>query len=458
MRTLSIYFFAIIFGGILSAQTGNTVTYYNLDLIDKRINLLNNPILLTEVIDATGTNNAPIGTAHKGLSNRAVQIVFPGGLQASFNDLISATPQDHKYSAAKVRITGITDNEFIGSAEVRKVEIEAELAVKKGETYLVYGPLRYADIHVGLDVTSGHSQAVVSSFDTIVRRLTRLYHLEGPAREIPASDVGKANLDYPINTTDFAKTLDGFYETFMDFRAAHPGIKIEPDIRRELKPFTDAKGQNFSILTFKKPKGIKAREFNGYWGAHINGKPYMKIQDRYFEIKLDDSLGFAVALPSEVYRQSANGMAVGVASGMFGLVGGILVFAATSNNNDYEMYSFSPGTGLVTPKRKLDQAKMERGVMLSSSVFSSKKQSLTVLLADGTQENLSPGNHLLLGNQTEICFTIGEEELECQPVEQSSSPQVLYQLLIKNNGKYRLELMPDAEAKEKFIDNQTAKQ
>jgi hypothetical protein len=61
----------------------------------------------------------------------------------------------------------------------------------------------------------------------------------------------------------------------------------------------------------------------------------MKIQDHYFAVKRDDSLGNTVALPSEIYRQSADG----ASSAMFRLVGRLVVAAIMSGDSkDYELY------------------------------------------------------------------------------------------------------------------------
>jgi|GEM_PF-5529927 hypothetical protein len=65
----------------------------------------------------------------------------------------------------------------------------------------------------------------------------------------------------------------------------------------------------------------------------------MKIQDPYFAVKRDDSLGNTVALPSEIYRQSANGAAIGASSAMFRLVERLVVAAIMSGDSkDYELY------------------------------------------------------------------------------------------------------------------------
>lgn len=445
LKKVYCYLLLLFVASPIFAQSSSEKDILELDFGGYEIDLTTVPFLIDEVIDATGTGGASLGIAHKGIGNRQVELKIRNGLNLGLSSLLLRSAPKQNTSPAKLRITALTLNEYMGTtSETAKVEMEAALAIPSENGYVVYGPLQYVDVRSGLDVTDGHPRAVIKALENILQRFTGEMD-KHPGLAITESELREAPASYAIDYRALEEIPDGFYQTFMDFRAANVSHPVTPEIRKPRTPYLDETGQAYEITSLKRPQEIKGRDFQEFWGAQIDGKPYLKVQDNYFEIRRDEQHQLIVALPKELFKDKNVGT-IAAASAMFGILGGLVASAIVEGDfGEMAVYQFSSRDGKVIP-RESEVVDDVSGVILNSSSFSSKDNLLRVRDTTGQQKLVKPGEYIILKEVEEICLTIDKEPEACEKVSLSKHPTTLYQITVKKNGRYRLEWMPDEAA------------
>ncbi|WP_020571500.1 hypothetical protein [Neolewinella persica] len=449
LKTSCFNLLLIVLTSPLFAQADPGKDILELDFGGYEIDLTDIPFLIDEVIDATGTGGASLGTAHKGIGNRQVDLKIKNGLELGLSSLFLRSANQREETLAKVRITALTLNEFVGAtSESAKVELEAELAIPSKDGFLLYGPLRFVDVRSGIDVTDGHPRALIKALEKILRQFPEEVAAT-PGRTVSEPELRKAPNDYAVDKKDLKEIPDGFYQTFMDFRAGTVSHPVRPEVRKTRDPHIDENGKAYEIITLKRPQEVKAREFQEFWGAQIDGKPYLKIQDNYFEVWRDEQQQLMVALPRELFK-SENGGTIAAASAMFGIIGGLVASAIVDGDyGEIAIYRFSSRDGKVIVS-ETNSADEVSGVILNSSDFSSKDNVLRIRNTAGMSKVVKPGEYILLGEVEEVCLSVDDGQETCEKISVNESSSTFYQITVKKNGRYRLTWMPD-EAAEKVI-------
>ena len=321
----------------LITQAQKKQKVYSLDIDDKIVDFTGLDFRVADVRDETGVTDGRFGRVYTGMVNKGRDLVIEGGMEMNWRAALlrSTIDRDAPPATLVIRFFRI-DEEITATSERRRLQLEAalELPDHTGQP-VVYGPRFVSDVKGGMDVTSGHADAVAAALSQIMHDLQE--------------DVRHGNLagtadGHPIDPTALP---DGAIYSVADLRAARVDttVILEPLGRQRVY---QAEGLSYHEARFKRSEDVGRQELRELWGYVSDGEVYLYLQKRFYAIRVDGNGRLLVAVPGGITDPEAMTKQA-VVGGLFGAVGGA-VAGSMRNRGTGEYFSINLRSGALEPR------------------------------------------------------------------------------------------------------------
>ncbi|NJC27864.1 hypothetical protein [Neolewinella antarctica] len=454
MKNLSfIYFIPLFltpFFGNLSAQLADREVVLNFDR--EALNLLGLPYRIAAIVSTQADEWAPLGIGYRGLNYTPHYIRLAGGQTEALTGLLGNSIQDDQLPEAVLRVTGLTANQEVTFTAVRmKVELEAELLIPAEHGYLVYGPVRKVQMEIGGNVKRATPREITELLQDVITELVQLPGAGGVAKSISEEEITEYPASYPIQQRSSGDLPSGVYASHLDFRAGQVDTLALLETRAPKLIHTDELGNKYFQVSFSRPDGLDQRAFREVWGVQHEGYTFFRLPDgTFYQLQRTPENDFITHIPGGFMLTKYDGDVV-MASAMFGLVGGLLMAAASRpDGGEITAFRYNLSTGQFIPADQVTQGAVYKPrLMITSSRFSKKKVQLLIRAADGTAAPLAPDKQMEIPASPEVCFQLGDTDLVCEPVPSFSSPsgRLLGKIVVMGRDRYRLDWLegPDVD-------------
>lgn len=433
MKLLS-FLIALLLCTTLNAQQYDA---YVIDLKKQELDILVYPVNISQVVDARERSGAPIGVGHNGLNNHPVLLNLEGGVSPALEELFSRGIQQRSLPGGILRITYLRIDEYITSwSERRRIDVEAEFLLPRGNEYVKYGPVSVSDFSGGLDVTNMHNRALTESLRGLVRLISKEVEANRTTGIMTKEELEAPLTEFPVSSIEFGMQANGIYPTFMHFRA---GDVVEYPI--EFKDFkvlhTDTAGVEYAGGKIKFRGATDKTTLRDAWGINYGGRAFLNFRGDFYQIQKFSDGTLRGLLPETIFNSGADGNAVFAGGVMFGLIGSAVAAAATTpDNNKLVPTQLDLSTGEVVAESVLHKRNKVGQVALVSSTFNKEKIALVVRRENGKLFVLQPGDYLLVDAGERIVINPGTKmEYPLRPRTDYPRKTAEYVVLVKKSGK-----------------------
>ena len=313
---------------------GQRTKTYALDISSTPIELAGLSFNVTRVVNGTGNSEGIYGQVYTGLLNKARDLTIRNGMELNLGAGIMRGITDRSLPQATLYVHLLRiDEEITMSSERRRLQLMASLEVDGQH----YGPRQYTEVKGGLDVTSGHAEALAEALSVVLHELD--------ANLLDGQTGTTALADNPL-----PKGLpNGAYYSVADFRIGRVDTTAKLHFRSaEIGQYVD--DQAYYRARFLRPRAMKWKEHREFWGYHHEGRSFVFLQDQYYEVAPNDQGRMLVSIPEGLTDVETMTKWTAVGAGVGGLVGGVVIGNGL-NRGGATVYELDVTTGSLTPVR-----------------------------------------------------------------------------------------------------------
>ena len=416
---------------------------YEIDFTSPVANRHDMPFYLTAVVDRS-LNDGIVGTAHTGGANKARDIRLRYGTEVALLRALrfNRTEPRGNRPAATLNLLLLTLSETILMAkETGRIDLAATLSVEtEGGEMVHYGPASYSEVSGGLDVTGGHKKRLLEGLTSIMEQLAVAY-TNGRTLSAPVPEYRP--LIGPIP--------NGAYHSQLDFALGRidTTIGLTPS---SLRPIATYGKVSFSQAKMERAAGVSRRDLDELYGYHHEGRHYLQVKGRFFEVGRTPDGKVVGFLPRDLYRvmgeQQTRAAILGAAFG--GAIGGVIAGAAgagAEDGNALVLYQFDPRSAGFQPV--IDSTEQTAASVAATNLaeldpihffYLAPEADATpdlIVTATGQTHRLRPGDHLSFTTATEVSYTVeggGKTRTKTlQPPAKSGNPPEVY--TVRLDGK-----------------------
>ena len=354
-----------------------------LDLADVSLDLSGLSFRVNEVRDETGVVDGRYGTVYTGMLNKTRDLVIPTGLELNWKTAFLRNTADRNLPTATLLVRFFRlDEEITATSERRRIQLEAALALT--EDGAVYGPQVVTSVQGGLDVTSGHPDAVAAALVELLGRLEA---------DVQAGNLADAG---PRGKVAYGSLPDGVYYSAADYRIGKPDTDFTLTMTGRQRGFA-VDGMDLYEADFRLPEDVSRRRLREIWGCQYGGVAYLYLQGRFYAIRTDADGTSVVGVPGGITDPEALTKQMAVGGLMLGAVGGAIA-GSIKMQSEEEVFQIDLTSGALEPYAAGHEQVPHPNRILLHYVAGPDSPDITASVGD-RQYRLAPGQYIDLDEE-----------------------------------------------------------